>query len=399
MAKEYSPFTPGQPVPVEFFVGRIDEINRLKERVAQAATGRLQVAFLSGERGIGKSSLASFVRQLGERDHQMLGLHTFLGGVDTLEEMARRVFDRLLKESIGTRWHEKIKAFFGNRIRKVGLFGVAIEFEAPTEDLRRLVNDFVPALRNLSEELKGEKAGLFVVLDDINGLAESSEFANWLKSLVDEIATGQVGLPLCLVLVGLEERRHALVDLQPSLGMVFDLVDIRAWSEKETQEFFKEAFGRVHVSVDDEALRRMASFASGLPVLAHEIGDAAFNADNDGRIDGNDAWLAIFAAADVVGRKHLQPQVLQAVRSTRYRSILRTLGQEIGDPFTRGELKGRLRNEEVKVLDNFLARMKELGVIRADPAEGVGAYRFVNRLFYAYFTLEAVRARRKEEQA
>jgi len=33
MAQEYSPFTPGQPVPVEFFTGRVNEINKLREMV------------------------------------------------------------------------------------------------------------------------------------------------------------------------------------------------------------------------------------------------------------------------------------------------------------------------------------------------------------------------------
>lgn len=97
-----SPFAPGLPVPVEFFVERLAEIERLKKKMARAESGRLEVAFLIGERGIGKSSLASFVRFLAEREYQMIGLHTFLGGVTSLEEMARRVFDRLLKESVGT---------------------------------------------------------------------------------------------------------------------------------------------------------------------------------------------------------------------------------------------------------------------------------------------------------
>ncbi|MBI4459701.1 MAG: ATP-binding protein [Acidobacteria bacterium] len=82
-----SPFTPGLPVPPEFFVGRLGEINRLRKKVARSASGRLEVGFLIGERGIGKSSLASFVKLLSEREHGMLGLHTFLGGVDSLEEM------------------------------------------------------------------------------------------------------------------------------------------------------------------------------------------------------------------------------------------------------------------------------------------------------------------------
>ena len=60
MPKDYSPFTPGRPVPAQQFVGRATEVERLRRAAAAAvATGRVQVAFLEGERGIGKSS-ASF---------------------------------------------------------------------------------------------------------------------------------------------------------------------------------------------------------------------------------------------------------------------------------------------------------------------------------------------------
>lgn len=234
-----SPFTPGLPVPVEFFIGRLNEIERLEKRISTATKGRLQVAFLSGERGIGKSSLASFVKYLSERDHRILGLHTFLGGVTSLEEMVRRVFDRLLKESIGTSWHEKVKRFFGDHIREVGLFGISVEFGAPDQDLKRMVHDFAPALRNLIEKVKDEKKGILLILDDINGLASSDAFANWLKSLVDEISTSQRPLPLCILLVGIEARRQSLIGLQTSLARVFEIVEIQSWNIEETSEFFK----------------------------------------------------------------------------------------------------------------------------------------------------------------
>lgn len=386
-----SPFTPGLPVPVEFFVGRLAEIEQLRDKVISALSGRLQVEFLIGERGIGKSSLASFVRFLSERDHQVLGLHTFLGGVTSLEEMVRRVFDRLLKESVGKSWHGKIKQFFGNRIREVGLFGISMEFEAATQDLKRMVNDFAPALRNLVERVKDEKKGIFLILDDINGLASSPDFANWLKSLVDEIATSQKPLPLSLLLVGLEERRQALIGLQPSLARVFDLVEIRVWSKEETATFYKNAFSSVGIEVEDPAVELLVRYAGGLPVLAHEIGDAAFTLDNDGRIDRDDAIQAVIAAADIIGRKHLEPQVFRAIRSTRYRSILRKLARGPFEPtFQRSDVRKRLSGDEVRVFDNFLRRMEKLDVLARDPERGAGAYRFTNLLHYLYFMMEAL---------
>ncbi|HQO36330.1 MAG TPA: ATP-binding protein, partial [bacterium] len=322
MQRDYSPFTPGIPVPVEFFVGRQAEITHLRDKIVRASKGQLQIAFLSGERGIGKSSLASFVRHLAERENQVLGLHTFLGGVTTLTEMVRRVFDRLLKDSLDKAWHEKVKGFFGDHIREVGLFGVSLEFGAGPSDLERMVHDFAPALRNLSNRLQHKKKGLLIILDDINGLAASEDFANWLKSLVDEIATSSAPLPLCLLLVGMEERRQSLIDLQPSLARVFDLISIEPWSDEETREFYVSSFSKVGITVDDDALEDLVEYTGGLPVIAHEIGDAVFKQTAGGCVDRDSAISGIITAAKVVGRKHVEPQVFQFIQSTRYSSIL-----------------------------------------------------------------------------
>jgi len=393
--KDYSPFTPGQPVPLEFFVGRVPEIEKLRNLTRAAASGQLKVVFLTGERGIGKSSLVAYVRAAVERNDRALGLHTFLGGINCLEEAVRRIFDRLLNESLEYSWYEKIKQFFGDHIRQVGLLGTTVEFKPSPEDLSRILHNFASALRKLMQKLEEEKKVIFLALDDINGLASSPTFANWLKSLVDEIATSLKPLPLCLVLVGLEERRQSLIELQPSLSRVFDIIDVKVWCEDETKEFFRNAFARVNVPVEDRALSLLSRFAGGLPVIAHEIGDATFNADTDDRIDEKDALKGVFAAADIVGRKHLEPQVFQAIRSTRYRTILRKIAKKPFDvAFTASELRSLLAAEEIKVWHNFLSRMKELGVLEPDPERGRGAYRFKNHLHYLYFWLEAERAKK-----
>ncbi|GIX01411.1 MAG: hypothetical protein KatS3mg112_0348 [Thermogutta sp.] len=395
MSKDYSPFTPGQPVPIEFFVGRKAEVEDFVRRVRAAAQGRLQTVFLVGERGIGKSSLAAFVRALAEREHALLGMHAFLGGVTALEETVQRIFDRLLKESSERTWFGKIKRLFKDHIRQVGLFGVTVEFAASETDLQRLVRDFVPSLGRVINELTGEVNALLLILDDINGLATNEHFANWLKSVVDEIATSGQRFPLCLVLVGLEERRESLVRLQPSLARVFHIIEVKTWSDEETREFFQKAFTRVNVRVEDAALDILCQFTGGLPMMAHEIGDATFHLNDDDSIDADDALRGVFAAADIVGRKYLEPQVFQAIRSARYRDILRKIAQKPFDiSFTARELRPLLNCEEQKVFHNFLQRMKKLGVVEPDLERGRGAYRFTNRLHYLYFWLEAERVKK-----
>ena len=79
-AKE-SPFSPGQPVQPEYFVARIKEIQRLERAIRQTISGRNENVFITGQRGIGKSSLALFIRHLAEKEHRLIGSHCYLGGV------------------------------------------------------------------------------------------------------------------------------------------------------------------------------------------------------------------------------------------------------------------------------------------------------------------------------
>jgi AAA ATPase domain len=391
--RDYSPFSPGQPVPIEYFVGRREEVERLRDKVIRATNQkRVEVAFIQGERGIGKSSLASFVRHLVERDHAVIGVHVYLGGVSTLDELIRRVLDRLINESADKPWFERIREALGSRIKRVGLFGVTLEIDATAKELDRLAVEFAPALRRLLDKLAGEKKGLLIILDDINGLAASGEFAHWLKSFVDDAATARAPLPLCLALVGLEDKRAQLVKLQPSLARILDPIDMGAWSREGTRDFIGITLAKVGVSIDHDAIERLADLAGGLPMLAHELGDAAFKADSDGTIDLRDAVNGAVAAADVVGRKYLEPQVYQAIRSKAYRDILRSVAvQRAG--FTRKNLVKVLPADQAKVLDNFLRKMLQLGVIARDPEGGPGSYRFVNALHALYFFIEAERAK------
>lgn len=85
-AKE-SPFSPGRPVQPEYFVARIAEIQRLERAIRQTLAGRNENIFITGERGIGKSSLARFVRYVAEKEYNLVGTHCCLGGIANLQEM------------------------------------------------------------------------------------------------------------------------------------------------------------------------------------------------------------------------------------------------------------------------------------------------------------------------
>jgi len=397
MYPESSPFRPGQPAPIEFFVGRIREIEQLRGMVQASTQGRFKIGFVSGERGIGKSSLVSFVRHLVDRDSAVAGCHVFLGGAKDTDELVRRTFDRLLKESLEKPWYASVREFFGKYVREVGLFGISVELDLKGEDLSSITRDFVPSLRRLLNKIQPARKALLLVLDDINGLASSADFANWLKSVVDEIATSEQPLPVCILVVGLEERRQELIGQQPSLARVFDLIDIQPWTDDEASQFYSQLFGSASSTIGEKDLKTLVQFTGGLPVLAHEIGDAVWRATPTSEISTQAVLSGISNAAEVIGRKLLEPQVFSAIRSERYRSILRKMADEPQQiHFQRSALEKRLTGDEKKVLDNFLRRMKQLGALASDP-EMRGGYRFLNHLHALYFWIESQRAAKLEK--
>jgi AAA+ ATPase superfamily predicted ATPase len=119
-----SPFTPGKPVPVEYFVARFDEIKRLERAIRQTRSGRNENVFITGERGIGKSSLAGFIQHLAEKEYNFIGAHCFLGGVRDLESMVKEIFQRLFQEINDKTIFDNLKNIFGKYIKGITLFGM-----------------------------------------------------------------------------------------------------------------------------------------------------------------------------------------------------------------------------------------------------------------------------------
>lgn len=392
MNSDSSPFSPGQPVSPEFFVGRSEEIKDLISMVkATTTSGRFRIGYVGGERGIGKSSLVNAVSYVmtGE-DSSLLGAHVFLGSVTSLDDMVFKTFECLIRESSrNPTWYSRVKQVFGDKLHQleldVGFPGVSLSVGLNfknDEDKALLTRHFVPSIENLI----GDDQSILLILDDINGLAEANEFANWLKSTVDECSLSNIRL--CVLIVGLEERRRQLAGNQESLARIFRLIDIAPWSDEEVEEFYKNNFERANATVDSNALQLLIQYTGGLPVLAHEIGDSVWRIAKDYNITYDNVVEGIRQAATIIGLKFLEPQMLGAIRSETYRSIFQKLSASLSNMpemrFRRGDLIQKLTPAETKSVDYFLKRMTTLGVIEKD-SNIRGSYNFPNQLYALYF--------------
>ncbi len=388
---ETSPFTPGVPAAPDLFTGRADQVRVLLRKARAAAGGRLEVAFLSGSRGIGKSSLSRFAAAVSERASGMLPIHVFLGGATSPDEVVRRSLDRLANVARPKPWWEQLRSLFGERLTQVGLFGASVQFAPKPEELVGLTSGFGMVLAEVVEALPERRSGLFLILDDLNGLGESTEFATWLKSFVDTVAVDQTRLPLFVLLVGGDEVRRQLIRRHESVARFLDPVHIAPWSPEKSTRFFRRAFASAAMTIEADSVDLFTLFAGGMPVLAHELGDVAFRLGAGRTVTRREAEQALPAAAEILGRKYLEAQVLDRLRSAKYRALLGRFPEMVrAGIMRRREIRPRLPGGERRVFDNFLREMVRRGILERVPDLGPGCYRFVQDLHFLYFCVRAV---------
>jgi hypothetical protein len=272
---------------------------------------------------------------------------------------------------------------------------VTIHTEALRKEAPNITRGLLPFLGQTLERVRAEGArGVFLVLDEINGIAGNPKFAHFLKGVVDSnaaISLEKPTLPLLLMLCGVEERRRELIAQHEPVGRIFDIIRIERMTEEEMAGFFHKAFESVHIAVEPGAMDTMTHYAAGFPKVMHLIGNAAYWLDRDNRIDKDDALAAVIVAADEVGKRYVDQQVYAALRSADYRSILAKIARMGPDSmsFMINDVAGGLTETEKSKFNNFLQKMKKLGVLRSGEVQG--EYVFNVRMARLYIWLDSIR--------
>ncbi|MBI5178946.1 MAG: ATP-binding protein [Nitrospinae bacterium] len=402
ISKGRSPFSPGQPVPVELFAGRQEQIERIMTRgVGQVALGKPYAIFVQGEYGIGKSSIASFVQWRAEREYNLHGIYVSLGGCKNLEDVAEAVLKATFRSgAFDPKRFEQIRNFLAD-LGTQDMFGfslnlAALKAHAPSLTSHMGMLEFLSETKKRLEQT-GVK-GIFLVLDEINGIASDPQFANFLKGLVDTNAISGNPLPLLLMLCGVEERRRELIKAHQPIDRIFDVVEIPTMTEGEMAEFFLRAFAEAKMTIEEGVMPLFTYYSAGFPKIMHLIGDSVYWLDKDGIIGMKDATGAVVEAADELGKKFVDQQIMKALRTEEYRSILDKIalaamgGTQPNPYFMKEDISSKLTDSEKKKFNNFLQRMKKLKVLRLGDVKG--EYIFNIRMVWFYIYLQSTRKKK-----
>ncbi|MDR3062890.1 MAG: hypothetical protein LBU40_01960 [Methanobrevibacter sp.] len=200
---------------------------------------------------------------------------------------------------------------------------------------------------------------------------------------------------MAIILTTYPENAQKLYNHNPSFNRLFKHIEVKGLNDSEIEDFFTKIFSKLDIAIEKEAVKLMVNFSSGFPNMMQEIGDGVFWRNSDNVIDKDDALNGIIKAGTEIGDKYLKPALDKSIKSERYLSIFRTLGNDFTKhnimeeyTFRKKDIAEKLEPNEMNAFSDFLSRAKELKILEYREGVKQGVYTFTNNLYPIYFLIQ-----------
>lgn len=318
-------FTPSSPVDdFSLFAGRQNEVQRIVRAIAQKG----QHVVLYGERGVGKTSLTNVLEDL---------LDSFSQGGETVVRVNADT-----NSTPSSLWRSVLREIPMQTMEKK--MGFPQEKEVvDNAPLSEIVGDSISPeeVRHLFESLESKFIIIFDELDRIHSKDTMAAISDTIKTLSDH-AVG-----VTLILVGVADSVTELVQNHPSIERALVQVQMPRMSRSELQEIVSKGLEKIGMSIEPDALQRIASLSQGLPHYTHLL---ALNA----------ATEAINHSSEEITLAHTRYATTQAVDQAQ-QSIRDTYHAAVSS--SRGNLYPQV------LLACALAEVDELGYFKASSVK------------------------------
>jgi AAA ATPase domain len=410
MTAKINPFRPNSPVNPGMFVGRLDEVEALERSLAQTRAGQPKHFMVTGERGIGKTSLLNYLRWVAQGyidvdgdKFNFLVVDVDIEKATTPSSLARKI-ERALRSELGKT--ESARTFLSKTwefISRVEAGGVSLKEISKESDAEDLLDELAYSLAATASRLCDAESegsvfsaryqGLLLCVDEADSASKDLQLGALLKSLSERLQKRGCD-KLMIGLAGLENLRDVLRDSHPSVLRIFDEIHLRRLSGDEvdrvTSKCIKEANenNAKETSIDDEATKLLAGLSEGYPHFIQQFGFSAFAADSDDKIDRADVERGAFGrrgALDLIGDRYYRDNFYNKIQQESYRRVLRVMADNLDAWMSKADIRARFKGDET-TLSSALQALRERHIIVSKEGER-GVYRLQQKGFALWIKL------------
>jgi len=387
MVRRVNPFTPSRPVrSPDRFSGRISKVSDVVNTLFQLKEKNPEHSIITGDRGIGKSSLLLQTKLLAEGDNTLIKKFDLdSGGVESFnflcawhdadsDQSAEDVASGLLSEI------DSFSSLLAKIDIEIDIMGfLSLKKKDPdSKTANTIVREFCNRISKVATKLDAiNKDGLLLIIDEIDRLDETSGIATFIKLCTEKLSRDGID-NVVFFCSGISGAIQKMKDEHPSISRTFKEISIERLTVEESGEILSNGFNQLKLPFDSEVLTAAHKMSGGFPEIIHLVGSEIIKINNFDRISLRE--LDIAKKEVVTNKKNDLESSLRDAGSGKYQLILKAMATYNGAyvPLTYvSEQLGLKQNEYSTNISNLTKREV---ILKADR----GIYSFTDPLLKEY---------------
>lgn len=394
-AMKFNPFRPGNPVSPGMFAGRHEEIEILERVLFQTKNGNPLHFLIRGERGIGKSSLLLFLKDLAQG--QIISLHgkqyNFLTVNIALEpnaaygEIIKRVGAEFQREVAGHRRARELVKGAWDFLKKWEIMGMKYSAETRDPGPHELLDDLASTIDMTFRELRKSFDGVLIAIDEADKPPATANLGEFCKLFTEGLMRRGCE-QVVLGLSGLPQTVDRLKESHESAPRVFEDIFLNPLSRDDRIDVVRKGLkvalekSGVETEITPQAEETISEYSEGYPHFIQQFAYCAFDINTSTSISVDDVVNGAFmkhGAFYQLGIKYFQGQYFDQIGSDEYRKVLRAMAEHLDGWVSKAQIRAEVGLRD-STLDNAIAALKERSIIIPRPGKR-GEYRLPTKSF------------------
>lgn len=330
MTKRFiDPFFPNRPVDdPERFSGRIMQVEEAIDSLFQVLNGNPKHSIITGDRGIGKSSLLLQIRLVAEGDNRLprrLGIDLGVEKYNFLcawhdassDQNVATLASGLLRDT-----QNNFNKLFDKITLEVTVGGIIKIGEKPSTStsISDIVHLFCKEVIKISESLQKKQSGLVFFIDEIDRLPINCGVATFFKLVAEKLSRDNCK-NVAFFSAGITGAIQKLEEEHASIFRVFRDILIPRLDEHEVSQILTDGFTRSDRRCSQDVISCTYDLCAGFPEPVHLMGSEMLSVCQGRDIEFNDFQQAKEKVVTDVRRNKLQG-LLRIAGSGKYQEIL-----------------------------------------------------------------------------